>query len=67
MNGSEFIPDDVSEKDVREEANKRASKLGYCTRAGEPPYRTKIQETVPIGRTKLNVWPRDKNGRLIDD
>lgn len=26
---------------------------------------TKIYTSIPIGREKLNVWPRDKDGNLI--
>jgi len=39
---TELIPDNVSEKDVQEEANRRASKCGYCTREGNPTYRQKV-------------------------
>ena len=62
----ELVPENVSEKDLKDEVNKRTAKAGYTTRFGEPPYATKIQTTVPFGKTKLNVWPRDKDGRLID-
>jgi len=61
----EVIPDSVSQKDVIEESHRRSARAGYTTRFGESPYRTKIQTTVPFGREKLNVWPRDKNGNLI--
>jgi hypothetical protein len=58
-----------NEKDcnVREEVNRRTAKAGLSTKYGEYPYSTKIQTTVPCGETKLNVWPRDENGQLIDD
>ncbi len=55
------------EETVREEVLRRASKAGYCTRNGEPTTATKIMTTVSCGETKLNVWPRDENGQLIDD
>lgn len=62
----ELVPENVSEKDLKDEVNRRTAKAGYTTRFGEPPYATKIQTTVPFGKERLNVWPRDKNGRLID-
>lgn len=62
----EIVPDNVSEKDLRDEVNKRSAKAGYTTRFGEPPYATKIQTTVLFGKEKLNIWPRDENGNLIE-
>lgn len=64
---TELVPDNVSEKDLRDEANRRSARAGYCSRSGEPLGRTKIMITVPAGKEKLNVWPRDKNGHLIGD
>jgi hypothetical protein len=61
------VPPTVSEKDLREEVNRRTARVGYTTRSGEAPYRTKIMTTVPFGKTKLNIWPRDKHGRLIGE
>jgi len=63
----EIVSPDVSEKDMQDEVNARTCKAGYTTRYGEPTYSTKIMTTVPCGKTKLNVWPRDKNGQLIGD
>jgi hypothetical protein len=62
---AELVPSNVSEKDVREEACRRSAKAGYSTKYGEPPCRTRIQGLCNWGQTKLNVWPRDKNGNLI--
>jgi hypothetical protein len=62
----ELVPENVSEKDLKEEVNRRTAKAGYTTRFGEPPYRTKIIVTSGFGETKLNIWPRDKKGNLID-
>jgi len=56
----EFIPDNVSEKDVIEEANLRASKCGYCTREGNPTYRQKI--SFGYSRKYSENWERIKNG-----
>jgi len=40
-NHLEIVPDNVSEKDVHDECLRRSAKAGYCTRLGEPPYKTK--------------------------
>ncbi len=64
----EIVPPNVSEKDLRDEVNKRTAKAGYTTKYGECPCRTKIQSVVSFGQTKLRVWPRDtQTGELIDD
>ena len=65
MNG-ELVPANVTEKDLKDEANRRTAKAGYTTRFGEPPYATKIMVNVLFGKEKLNVWPRDEKGNLID-
>ncbi len=62
----EIIPASESTDSVRDEAHRRAAKAGYCTRYGECRAATKIQNTVNWGRQKLNVWPRDNNGNLIE-
>jgi len=66
-NDGEIVPTNVSEKDLRDEVNRRTARAGYTTRFGEPPYSTKILSTVGWGKQKLNVWPRDKDGHLIGD
>ena len=62
----ELVPPNVSEKDLREEVNRRTAKAGYTTRHGEPTGATKIMGRVNWGKQKLNIWPRDKKGRLIE-
>lgn len=62
----ELVPDNVNEKDLKDEVNRRTARAGYTTGFGEPPYRTKIMTTCPFGKEKLNIWPRDKNGNLIE-
>lgn len=62
----ELVPENVSEKDLKDEVHRRTSRAGYTTRYGECPYATKIQTTVQFGKVKLNLWPRDKDGNLID-
>lgn len=54
-----------SESVVRDEVNRRTCKAGYTTRYGECASRTKIMSRG-IGKSKLNIWPRDENGSLID-
>lgn len=63
----DVIPWNANPKSVREEVNRRTAKAGYTTKYGECPCATKIQTSVPFGEQKLNVWPRDENGDLIDD
>jgi len=63
----EIIPFNVPEKDLRDQVNRRTCKAGYTTRYGECRDATKIMTTVPCGKQKLNIWPRDENGNLIDD
>ena len=65
MNG-ELVSVDVSDKDLHEEVNRRTAKAGYTTKYGECTQATKIQTSVPFGEEKLNLWPRDENGDLID-
>jgi hypothetical protein len=65
VTGGEFVPDNVSESDFRDEVNRRTFRAGLTTRHGECPYSAKIQTTVPFGKEKLNVWPRDAKGNLI--
>ena len=62
----EIVPPDVSKRELLDEANYRSHKAGYSTRDGGP-IPLKIQTTVLWGRTKLNVWPRDAKGKLIED
>ncbi len=38
----ELVSDDISEKDLREEVNRRTAKAGYTTKYGEPTCHTKI-------------------------
>ena len=62
----EIIAWNESEANVREEANRRTAKVGYTTRYGECTRATKIM-SCGIGESKLNIWPRDSEGNLIDD
>jgi hypothetical protein len=64
----EIVPKNVSEKDLKDEVNRRTARAGYTARAGESPYRTKIQTTVCFGKEKFNVWPRNPiTGELVND
>lgn len=63
----ELIPAHRSEKDLADEMNSRTCKSGLTNRQGESCRGTgKIFAPVSFGKTKLNVWPRDKQGNLID-
>lgn len=61
----ELIPSSRSGKDLQNEMNERSCKAGLTTRYGECPRATKIMARG-FGESKLNVWPRDKNGQLIE-
>ena len=64
----EMIPPGTrSESDLRDEMNHRSFKKGLTNRQGECCRGTgKIFTTVPFGEQKLNIWPRDEAGNLID-
>ena len=62
----ELVPAGVSKRDLRYEANLRAHKAGYdVTRDGKPKPR-RICTVVSLGQTRLNLWPRDETGNLIE-
>jgi len=65
MDALELVPEDVSPRELRDELDLRTSRAGYTTRDGRRPPR-KIRATVNFGQTRLNVWPRDENGRLVE-
>ena len=55
----------MPQKDYFEELNIRSHKAGHTTREGGPiPLRIMARG---FGSSKLNVWPRDEKGRLIDE
>jgi len=56
----------MPQADYMQELNRRSHKAGHTTREGKP-IPLKIMTTVPFGKTKLNIWPRDKDGNLIGD
>ena len=62
----EIIPASRPEADVQCQMNEISAKAGYTTKYGECPRATKIQNRG-YGESKLNVWPRDKDGNLIGD
>jgi hypothetical protein len=66
METGELVPNDVSARELRAEAHLRAHRAGYAvTRDGRPQPR-RIQGTCNWGRQRLNVWPRDAAGKLIE-
>ncbi len=64
-NAGEGIPWNANHKDVQEEINHRTWKAGYTDRDGRPKGAPKIMSRG-IGESKLNIWPRDKDGNLIE-
>lgn len=62
----EVVDWNESEANVREEVNKRTCKAGYTNKEGGPPATGKIMITVAFGEVKYNIWPRDKDGNLIE-
>ena len=63
----ELIPANVSDRDLQDEMNSRTFKKGMTNKQGECSRRTnKIMITSGFGESKLNLWPRDKNGVLIE-
>jgi len=61
----EIIPNDISQRDLVEEVNSRTYRAGITTRnGGKIPL--KNASTVSWGKAKLNVWPRDADGNLIE-
>ena len=61
----DIVPFNASNAAVQDEVNLRSWKAGYTNRQGEPTYSTKIM-AQGFGESKLNTWPRDKNGQLIE-
>lgn len=79
-NDGEIVDWNESEANVREEVNRRTCKAGYTNREGGPPASGKGDSYRPVnkkkydevhervfGKKKLNIWPRDSEGNLIDD
>lgn len=64
--GGEIVDWNEGEANVREEVNRRTCKAGYTNREGEPLATGKIM-SQGIGKSKLNIWPRNSEGNLIDD
>ena len=55
-----------SEVNVREEAIRRSHRAGHCNKNGGPVDSGKIWSSCGFGETKLNLWPRDEAGNLIN-
>ena len=50
----EFVPDNVNEKDLREEVHRRTAKAGYTTRYGEPTSSGRIIIKPPTEQYRKN-------------
>lgn len=55
----------MPQKDYLQELNIRTHKAGHTTREGKP-IPLKIMSRG-FGKSKLNIWPRDKDGNLIGE
>ncbi len=60
----EIIPHDRPEADVQCQINEISAKAGHTTKYGECPRATRVM-CRGFGKSKLNVWPRGKDGNLI--
>ncbi len=63
----ELIPANVSDSDLQDEMNARSCRAGLTNRQGECVRSTGKIMVQGFGESKLNVWPRDTNGQLIED
>lgn len=63
----DIVPWGLSTPALRDEINRRTHKAGYTDRDGQLKDPPKIRSFGGLGENKLNVWPRDENGELIDD
>jgi len=52
--GGEIIPFNVPEADLKDDINRRAARLGYTTKHGEPAGRTKIMAAPPTKKYAEN-------------
>ena len=59
---SDIIPPNASEKDVKEEVNKRTARAGYTGRYGDATYGTRIQSVCDF-----DFLPTKINGKIIGD
>ena len=64
---SELLPFTTQQKDLDAEMNYHSWKAGATTKNGECRRASKIQISVPFGKPKYNLWPRDENDQLIGD
>ncbi len=62
----ELISDNVSDSDLYDEMNARSCKAGLTNRQGECIRGTGKIMSNGFGESKLNVWPRNENGQLIE-
>lgn len=62
----DIVPVTESESSLKDEVNRRTWKAGHTDRDGQMKDPPKIRIFGGIGKTKLNIWPRDKNGNLIE-
>ena len=61
----ELIPASVSDADLADTMNSRSHKAGLTNRQGESCKSIRIMSRG-FGPSRLNQWPRDVNGELIE-
>ena len=61
----ELIPASVSDADLTDEMNARSHRAGLTNRQGESCKSIRIMSRG-FGPSRLNQWPRDVNGELIE-
>lgn len=61
----ELIPAGVSDADLTDEMNSRSHRAGLTNRQGESCKSVRIMSRG-FGPSRLNQWPRDANGELIE-
>lgn len=61
----ELIPASVSDADLADTMNSRSQRAGLTNRRGESCKSVRIMSRG-FGSSRLNQWPRDVNGELIE-
>lgn len=50
----EIVPDNISRRDLIDEAHRRSARAGYCSRSGEPLNKTRIMTFVPQNKKQYD-------------
>jgi hypothetical protein len=65
-NSGEVLPLGTPPAGLQDELNHRTWKAGTTDHDGQPLDFPRIRIFGGLGETKLNIWPRDSEGNLID-